>query len=179
MLLGTIALQSKARMTGMTVPADYTMFVFEDALVVAPLSRATSGLKLVGMAKGTKGISTVANVAAKRMEKKQRAAQDASLAELPDDLTAEQLTEHVDDAHVVAVSDIESVELKSAAFPLGHLRGVDLSFRFATKDVDLYVDQRLRKEKQHVTSDPAEAAALLTEVLGDKVSDARRAWGKR
>ena len=179
MLKGTIALQSTAKMTSMAVPTDYTMFVFEDALGLTPLGGATKALGLVGLAKNTHGVAQVAKFAGKRLEKKKRAAQGEVIAEIPEDLTPDRLTEHFEDAHHVPLDAIESVKVTTGAPLAGHMRGTLLEFSFATKEgVDPYMYKRLGRQRQSVSGDPAEAMELLTAALGDRIVDKRRRWGK-
>ncbi len=180
MLLGTIALQSAARMTGMTVPADYTMFVFDDALALAPLGKTTGALKIASLAKNTHGVAQVAKFAGKRVEKKQRTKQQEAIDAFPPELTAEQLTEHLDDAHHVTIADIQSMKATTGAPLAGHMRAVLLQFSFTSKDeVDPYMYKRLNRQRQCVSGDAGPAIDLLVGVLGDKVVDGRRSWGKK
>jgi hypothetical protein len=177
MFQGTIDLRSKATYTGFTAPQNYTMFVFDDTLVLAPLG---SHGKLLGIAGAAgKGIGTAVNVVGKRLAKKQRSAQEEKLGGLPDDITVEQVIEQIGDAHDVSVAAIESLELTTAAYPPGQARGANLHFKFASKDVDPFVYKHLQKERQFITSDPTEGVELLTGVLKDKVNDKRRFWGKK
>jgi len=177
MFRGTISIRSKARTTGFTVPQNYTLFVFDEALAIAPLG---SHGKLLGLA-GAAGhhVGQVVNVVGKRIEKKQRAAQEQMIGEFPADLTVQQVIDHVDDAHSVSIGEIESLEVATAAYPPGQMRGANLHFTFASRDVDPFIRKRLYKEKQYVSSDPGPAVELLIDVLKDKVRDKRRIWGKR
>ncbi len=178
MLLGTIALQSAARTTGATIPTDYTMFVFDDALGLTQLGSTTKMLKVASLAKNTHGVARVAKLAGKRIEKRQRATQGETIAELPPDLTARQLSEHFEDAHCVSTDAIESLKATTGMSPLA-LRGVLLQFEFTSKDaVDPYMYKRLCRQRQVITADIGPGMELLCAVLGDKVADKRRAWGK-
>ena len=179
MLRGTIALQSTAKLTSMAVPTDYTMFVFDDAIGLTPLSGATKALKLVSLAKNTHGVAQVAKFAGKRTEKKKRAAQDELIAEIPADLTPDQLTVHFEDAHYVPMDAIESLKVTTGAPLAGHMRQTLLEFSFAAKEgVDPYMYKRLGRQRQSVSGDPGEAMELLTAALGDRIEDKRRRWGK-
>ena len=162
------------------IPQDYTLFVFDDALVMAPLSSVG---RLVGLASyGGHHVGQAVNVVASRVEKKQRGKLEETVGELPPDTTPEELVQQVKNAHSVPSDAVKSVSLKTASFPMpfGQFRGAFVNFKFASKkDVDRYVYRRLKWQNQFLVGDMNASVELLTGLFGDKVRDKRRFWGKR
>ena len=177
MLRGTIATKSKLGNRGFTIPQTYTLFVFDDALVMAPLGPGGRLWWMAGYA-GGHAVDIVAN----QVEKRQRSKVEATAGELPPDITPEQLIEQVRNAHSVPAEAVSSVTLKTVFFPLplSQFRGTFVNFKFASKkDVDPYVYRRLRWQEQFLSGDTHTSVELLTGLLGDKVRDKRRSLGKR
>jgi hypothetical protein len=159
----------------------YTLFVFDDTLVIAALNSVGFAIAMAT----AEGLGTLiphhggkaVKIAENAITKKHRAKQADMIAGFPPDLTVEQLLEQVQRARSVAIGDVASVKLKSCLLPPGKFRGLDVNFKYSRR-VARYARSR-RRRTLSVTADMAPTIQLLTDVLGNKLIDKRRFWGKK
>lgn len=147
---------------------DYTIVVFDEALVIAP-ARKFERLRFVAAQAGPAGF--VFDMVGRVVAKGEEAKLEHDVEELPPDITVEQFVDRFDDAHSVPAADIAALRVTSPWTTRRALLRVD----FTTRDVDRWARKRLHREGQ-LLSDPVHDGNLLTQVFGDKVIDKRREW---
>src|SRR4051794_23293048 len=127
MFRGVISSRARARFFPQIVlRIDYTLFVFDEALVIAPAGAFERLRMVAGQLPGIVGpvLDRISSSAAK----KEAATLEHEVEELPPDITVEQLVERVDHARAVPTADIASLVLKSKL-----IGGAYLVVRFASR----------------------------------------------
>jgi hypothetical protein len=168
MYRGSIFTESKG---GTAVSFGYTIHVFDEALVIAPLD---SFVRTRFMAGQIPVAGIFIGWISSAFAKKRKAEVEHQIEELPPDTTVEQLGERIEHSHAVPTDDIALVLVRTRFF-------VDkpyLRIRFASRDVDRYAYKRLTRQRQTVESDPESAQALLSDVFGDRITHKSLTWAK-
>jgi hypothetical protein len=180
MFRGTISTASGKRMGGPSALAvKHTIYVFDDALVIAPLEHFTGTRFWIGHALGEipvvgPFIHLAFHRANRIFEKKREAEAEQKIEELPSDITVEQLGERIEHAHAVPTAEIARL-LVTDRFWVGQRY---MRVRFMSRDADRYAHKWLSRRSQRIESDPESAKALLREVFGDRVAYKWRTWAK-
>ena len=185
MFRGTISTASLQRHEGvMTVPGvKYTIYVFDEALVIAPVeSSGRSRWFVLEMLKGLPvaglllaGIMEFLVWIMERVTKRREEELKHEIEELPPDITVEQLEKRIENAHTVPTAEVSRLLVTPRVWGLGKLY---LRFQFRSRDVDRYAYKRLNRQRQTVVSDPESAKAILNEVFGDRITGKWRTWAK-
>jgi len=189
MLRGVVQVHTKRvrwQPKGLPTEACY-LFMFDDAVAVAPVDQAQSWLHSFAVTSVASGVSQaligadVSTLAIGAVGKVVKRVDRPSLVDgLPGDLTVDQLGVHVKHAHAVAIADIASVRLTTSRLPLHERGGVDVRLSFVPRksragSVDHSAHKKLRRRKLHITDDPRKMLSLLNSgalagILQDKRS---------